>query len=165
MRYNEEQTLFQTLIACKQDPHAMLSWNLFGIFNKLLKLSCNLHLHTIIFINFKLAYLLHDILVSSSNCPKFTKIGDFSKHFLLRYLMVKTQSSFKFQNSILHPLYFNDSYFITVLFLIHYSLQKHFKSFLVFFLLEAYFLVIYRVSNRKVFTAFHKPPWGHFECH
>ena len=75
--------------------------------------------------------LFHVILVSSWNCPKFTKTRDFSKHFLLPLFGGKTQSSVEFQNSIFHSFYFNDSYFITVievLFLMHYPLQKHFKK-------------------------------------
>ena len=51
--------------------------------------------------------------------------------FYCHYSVVKTQSSFEFQNSIIHPFHLNCSYFIVIvkiLFLTHYLLEKHFKE-------------------------------------
>ena len=91
------------------------------------------------------------------------KSGIFPNIFYCRYSVVKLnlQLSFKSQSSIL----FTSTIHISLQLLKFYSLYTiRYKStskkgiFLVFFLLEASFLAINRVSNRKIFITFHELP-------
>ena len=57
--------------------------------------------------------------------------------FYCRYLVVKTQSSFEFQNSIFYLFHFHNLYFIAVVFEVLFLIKKDIFS--VFFTLEVCF--------------------------
>ena len=104
--------------------------------------------------------------------PRLTLyIRNFSKHFLVPFLMQKTQSSIEFQNSVLHPFHFRSLYFIAIveiLFLIRYPIEKHFKKGYYFQGFLSWKCIFQQSSSFKSQTflqPFDGPPWRSFECH
>ena len=86
---------------------------------------------TLKFISYILARIVDWMLKTPVLFFHNNKWGIFPSIFYCCYLVVKTQSSIEFQNSIFHPFHFNNSYFIAVvkvLFLIYYPLEKHFRK-------------------------------------
>ena len=96
--------------------------------------------------------------------------GIFPSTSYYRYLVVKMRCSIEFQNSIFHLFHFNTFHFIAVvevLFLIHFPLQKHFKGY-IFSVFHSLWKCVFQQSSRfqiAIYTAFHRTPWGRFECH
>ena len=89
--------------------------------------------------------------------------GCFEGVFFGCYLVVKTQPSIEFQNSIFHLFHFKNLHFILifeVLFLIHFPLAEHFRKKYIFSILLLSKCVFQQSSRFEFekFTACHEPP-------